>query len=62
MLAATAPMPLSVTVAAVAIAAELAVNVPVATPVAVGANDTPTVQLAPGDNDPVHVYCVQLKP
>ncbi len=55
-------MPLNDTVDAVAIAAELTVNVPVAAPAAVGANNTPTVQLAPGANDPVHVYCVQLNP
>jgi hypothetical protein len=62
MLAATAPIPLSVTVAAVAIEAELTVNVPVAAPLTVGAKDTPAVQLAPGANDPTQVYCVQLKP
>jgi hypothetical protein len=41
---------------------ELTVSVPVATPLTVGANETPTVQLAAGANDPVQVYCVQLKP
>jgi hypothetical protein len=34
----------------------------VAVPVAVGENDTPTVQLVPAASDPVHVYCVQLNP
>jgi hypothetical protein len=62
MLAPTAPVPLKVTVAAVAIEAVLTVNVPAAAPVAIGANDTPTVQLAPAARAPAHVYCVQLKP
>jgi hypothetical protein len=62
MLAPTAPVPVNVTVAAVAIEAELTVNVPVAAPLTVGEKDTPTVQLAPGVSDPTHVCCVQLKP
>jgi len=61
-LAGTAPVPLNATVAAVAIDAELTVNVPVAAPLPMGANDTPTVQLAPGASVPTQVYCVQLKP
>jgi hypothetical protein len=62
MLAPTAPTPPNVTVAAVAIEAELTVSVPVAAPLNLGVNDTPTVQLAAGANDPVQVYCVQLNP
>jgi hypothetical protein len=60
--AGAAPVPLSVTLAAVAIDAELTDSVPLAAPLAVGAKDTPTVQLAPAANGPTQVYCVQLKP
>jgi len=62
MLGATAPVPLNATVAVVAIEAELTANVPVAAPLTVGENETPTVQLAPGANGPTQVYWVQLKP
>ena len=55
----TAPVPLSVTLAGVAIEADVTVNVPVSVPVAVGSKTTPTVQLAPAARLVVQVFCVR---
>jgi len=55
-----APVPLSDTVAGVAIAVELNVRIPVVAPIAVGAKITPTAQLAPAARLPPQVLCATL--
>jgi hypothetical protein len=55
------PVPLSATVAEVAVEADAMLNVPVEVPPAVGVKATPTAQFAPAAKvSPVHVSCVRL--
>jgi hypothetical protein len=60
--AASAPVALSVTLAWLAIAADATFNVPVAAPVAAGANTTPTVQAAPAGRLAAQVFWVNANP
>jgi hypothetical protein len=60
--AASAPVPLSVTLAWSAIATDATFNVPVAIPVAAGANTTPTVQVALAARVAAHVFWVSANP
>jgi hypothetical protein len=59
---ATAPVPERFTIAELAIAAEVTLSDPLAAPVAIGVNTTPTVQLAPAASVAVQVFCVSVKP
>ena len=62
MAAASAPVPLSVTLAAVPMVGDMMLNVPVFAPVDAGAKTTSTVQLAPAGRLLVQVFCARANP